>query len=167
MATLALTAVGGAAGSALLPAGVSFLGASVSGAAIGQAAGALAGQLIDNALFGASGQVQQSAEEGPRLGDLQVTSSTEGAHMPRIYGRARLSGQIIWATRLEEDVITTTETTGSSGGKGIGGLGGGGGQQETVTRTEYRYYGNMAIGLCEGEITRVGRIWADGKERGW
>ncbi len=29
---------------------------------------------------------------------------------------------------------------------------------------EYRYYANAAYAICEGEITRVGRIWADGKE---
>jgi hypothetical protein len=33
-------------------------------------------------------------------------ASTEGAAIPRIYGRARLSGQVIWATNLEEVAIT-------------------------------------------------------------
>ncbi|MEM7619760.1 MAG: glycoside hydrolase/phage tail family protein [Pseudomonadota bacterium] len=164
MATLALTAVGGAAGAAALPAGISVLGATIGGAAIGQAVGSIAGQLIDSALFGSSGQGQQRTQEGPRLSELQVSASTEGAHIPRLYGRSRLAGQIIWATRLEEEVITTTQTTGSSGGKSLDSLTGGGSARETVTTTEYRYYANIALGLCEGEITRVGRIWADGKE---
>ncbi len=166
MATLALTALGSAAGSALLPSGVSILGATITGAAIGQAVGGVVGALIDNALFGSSGQAVQRTEEGPRLSDLQFLSSTEGAHIPKIYGRARISGQVIWATNLEEETITTTQTSSSqSGGKGSLFSGGGGEQQqETVTQTEYRYYANFAVGLCEGEITRVGRIWADGKE---
>ena len=65
MATLALAAAGAAVGSALLPAGISLLGATLSGAAIGIQIGALAGSYVDQALFGASGQSR--AVEGPRL----------------------------------------------------------------------------------------------------
>lgn len=154
MATLAFTAVGAAAGSTFLPGGLTFLGATISGAAIGQAAGALAGRYVDQALFGSSGQSR--IVEGARLSDLQVSASTEGAPIPRIYGRARLAGQIIWATHFEEETVTATESSG-------GGKGGGGGSQ-TVTQIEYRYFANFAIAVCEGEITRIGRIWADGKE---
>ena len=32
-------------------------------------------------------------------------ASTEGAPIPRVYGRARLGGQVIWATNLEEEVV--------------------------------------------------------------
>ncbi|MEJ2117698.1 MAG: hypothetical protein P8Y36_07270, partial [Alphaproteobacteria bacterium] len=119
MATLALSVVGAAAGNALFPAGFSFLGASLTGAAIGRAIGGVAGSYIDNALFGASGQ--NTVRQGPRLSDLTVTASTEGADIPRAYGRARLGGQVIWATNFEEEV-----TTSSSGGSGKG-MGGGGG----------------------------------------
>lgn len=153
MATLALAAVGSAIGSAVLPAGFSLLGATMTGAAIGSQIGAMAGSYVDNALFGSSGQSR--SVEGPRLTDLHVTASTEGAPIPRLYGRARLGGQIIWATDFEEDVVTTSESTG--GGKG--GLGGGG-----ATTTQYNYYANFAVALCEGVITRIGRIWADGRE---
>ncbi|MEJ2227036.1 MAG: glycoside hydrolase/phage tail family protein [Alphaproteobacteria bacterium] len=152
MATLALSVVGAAAGNALFPAGFSFLGASLTGAAIGRAIGGVAGSYIDNALFGASGQ--NTVRQGPRLSDLTVTASTEGADIPRAYGRARLGGQVIWATNFEEEV-----TTSSSGGSGKG-MGGGGGAS---TKT-YNYYANFAVGLCEGEITRIGRVWADGEE---
>ena len=48
--------------------------------------------------------------EGPRLADLDVMASTEGAPIPRVYGRARLAGQVIWATQLEEVVSTRSET---------------------------------------------------------
>ena len=155
MATLALTAFGAAAGSALLPSGLTFLGATISGAAIGQAAGAFAGRYVDQALFGSSGQSR--IVEGSRLSDLQITASTEGAPIPRVYGRIRLAGQIIWATHFEEEVITSTQSSG-------GGKGGGGSQSQTVKQIEYRYFANFAVALCEGEITRIGRIWADGKE---
>ncbi len=150
MATLALAAAGSALGGAILPGGISLLGASLSGAAIGQAVGAMAGRYVDQALFGSSGQSQQV--EGARLSDLQVVSSTEGAVIPRLYGRARMAGQVIWATQLDEEIITTTESAG--GGKGSG---------PSVSTTQYNYYANFAIGLCEGEISRIGTVWADGK----
>lgn len=155
MATLALAAVGAAVGGSLLPAGIGFLGATISGATLGGQLGSLAGSYVDNALFGASGQSR--TVDGPRLTDLQVTSSTEGAPIPRVYGRARIGGQIIWATEFEEDVLTTTAAQG--GGKGGGAFGG---AQTRVT--EYRYYANFAVALCEGPITRIGRVWADGRE---
>ncbi len=157
MATLALAAAGAAAGSALLPAGIGVFGATISGATIGAQVGALAGSFVDNALFGSSGSSR--SVEGPRLNDLHVTASTEGAHIPRLYGRARLGGQLIWASDIEEEIIKTSQPSG--GGKGIGGASAGSGSTEV---TEYRYYANFAVGLCEGIITRLGRAWADGNE---
>ena len=119
MATLALAAVGASVGGALLPAGVSFLGATLTGAAIGSQVGAFAGSYIDNALFGASGQSR--AVEGPRLSNLQVTASTEGAPIPRLYGGARLGGQVIWATDFDEEAVTTSQSSGGAKGGGFGG----------------------------------------------
>src|SRR6185312_12858143 len=132
MATLALAAVGAAVGSSLLPAGVGFLGATLTGAAIGSQIGAFAGAYVDNSLFGASGQSR--AVEGPRLNDLHVTASTEGAPLPRVYGRARVGGQVVWATDFEEEIVKTTESVG--GGKGGSG---------SATITQYRYYANFAV----------------------
>jgi hypothetical protein len=152
MATLALAAVGAAVGSSVLPAGVGFLGVALSGAAIGSQVGAFAGAYVDAALFGASGQSR--AVEGPRLSDLHITASTEGSPLPRIYGRARVGGQIIWATDFEEEIVTTSESAGS----GKGGSGGG------TMLTQYRYYANFAVALGEGVVTRIGRIWADEQE---
>ncbi|MEZ5851824.1 MAG: glycoside hydrolase/phage tail family protein [Hyphomicrobiaceae bacterium] len=154
MATLALTVAGAAVGNALLPAGISVLGTSISGAVIGSQIGALAGTFVDQALFGASGPTR--AASGPRLSDLRVTASTEGAAVPRLYGRARLGGQVIWARPLEERATTTG---GGGGGKGIGGS-----QPSAASSTTYSYFASFAVGLCEGEITSLGRVWADGKE---
>ncbi|MBI1261408.1 MAG: hypothetical protein GC184_06760 [Rhizobiales bacterium] len=143
MATLALSAVGSALGNTLLPEGISILGSQITGAAIGQAVGATMGAYIDSMLFGGVG-----SSRGPRLSDLQVMTSSEGAAIPRLYGRARVAGQVIWATNYLE-----TSTTTRSGGKGGGG----------ASATTYSYSVSFALGLCEGEITRIGRIWADGK----
>ncbi len=141
MATLALGAIGAAAGNAFLPAGLSFLG---------QAAGKFVGAQIDQALFGASSNGR--SVDGPRLSDLRVTTSTEGAPIPRLYGRARIGGQLIWATALEEETASR-----HAGGSGKGG-------RSAATGVNFSYYANFAIGLCEGEITGLGRVWADGRE---
>lgn len=145
MATLVLSSAGSALGSALLPSGLSFLGMSVSGAALGGALGSLAGSMADARLFGTASHV-----EGPRLGDLHVMASSEGAPIPKLYGRARTGGQVIWAT----DYVERARRRSAGGGKG-------GGSSATVT--EYRYSVSFAVALCEGEVTRIGRVWADGK----
>ncbi len=152
MATLALAAAGAAAGSAVLPAGFSVLGATISGATIGAQIGALAGSFVDQSLFSASGQSR--ALTGPRLSDLRITSSSEGAPIPRLYGRARVGGQVIWATDFDEEIVSR-----EAGGAGKGGAGGGAAEQIT-----YRYYANFAVALAEGEISGLGRVWADGAE---
>lgn len=156
MATLALSALGGSIGGGLLPS-IGILGQTLSGAALGRAAGGLVGNYIDQTLFAPSGQTR--VLEGPRLADLNVIASSEGAPIPKIYGRARVAGQIIWATKFEEEIIKQTQTSGASGGKG-----GGGSPTPTSESIEYLYYANFAVALAEGETTRLGRVWANGKD---
>ncbi|ABE62248.1 gene transfer agent (GTA) orfg15, like protein [Nitrobacter hamburgensis X14] len=139
MAALVLSVAGGAAGALFGPAG----------AIAGRIAGALVGNVVDRKLFGPGNQ----NVVGPRLADLDVMASTEGAPIPRVYGRARLSGQVIWATQLEEVVSSETSSSGGKGGLSSG---------PSTTTTTYSYFANFAVGLCEGVIGRVGRIWADG-----
>lgn len=146
MAALLLSAAGAAAGSVLGPVG----------AIAGRVVGALAGGLVDNALLTRGGHVVRSAES-PRLPDLAVMASTEGAPIPRVYGRVRVSGEMIWATELEEMVTTSAETSGG------GGKGGGGGTTVSTTSTSYNYFANFAVGLGEATIGGVMRVWADGK----
>ncbi|CAN5418060.1 glycoside hydrolase TIM-barrel-like domain-containing protein [soil metagenome] len=141
MAALVLSAAGGALGSVFGPVG----------AIAGRLAGAVVGNMLDQSLFGAG----DKTVEGPRLADLDVMASTEGAPIPRVYGRARLGGQVIWATPLEE-VVTAQTASAGDGGKGFG-------NGPSTTTTTYTYFANFAVGLCEGVIGRVGRIWADGK----
>ena len=111
MAALVLSAAGAAIGGSVF---------GPVGAIAGRIAGAIGGNLIDQALFGSvvdrSLFAKNSSVQGPRLADLDVMASTEGAPIPRVYGRVRISGQVIWATRLEEAISTRNETTGGKGG---------------------------------------------------
>jgi hypothetical protein len=144
MASLVLGVAGSALGGSLL--GGSVLGGLLTGAQLGGALGALAGLEIDAALTPG----RTTSRSGPRLSDVNITSSTEGAPIPRLFGRMRLAGQLIWATRFKE---TATTTSTSSGGKGA---------PTTVNQTDYSYSISFAVGLCAGEATRLGRVWANG-----
>ncbi len=140
MATIVLSAVGAAVGGSL---GGSFLGLSAS--VLGRAAGATLGRVIDARILGAG----SPAVETGRIDRFRLTGASEGAPIADIHGRARVSGQVIWATRFKEDVTV------SGGGKGAP-------SQPKVK--QYSYSVSLAVALCKGEITRVGRIWADGTE---
>lgn len=128
----------------LLQAAGAAIGATFGavGKAIGLAAGSLAGYYIDRALINSTRTI-----EGARLSGLQPLTGEEGAPIARLYGAMRLGGTVIWATRFEEERQTTRQ--GFKGGPRV---------------ISYRYHANLAIGLCEGEIAGVRRVWADGRE---
>jgi len=142
MATLVLGAAGAAIGGGI---GGTILG--VSAATIGGMIGSSIGSVIDSWIISSLAPGQRI--EGPRLDTLRITSSTEGAVIPRLYGRMRLGGNVIWATDFREE----TKTTSQGGGKGGG---------PKVKTTEHLYYATFAVALCEGPITGIGRVWADG-----
>jgi hypothetical protein len=73
MAALVLSIADAAAGSAVL---------GPVGAIVGRLVGAVAGNVIDQALFGAR---RNLSLEGPRLSDLTVMASIEGAPIARVY----------------------------------------------------------------------------------
>ncbi len=112
---------------------------SIFGGPIGRAVGAIIGNQIDNRLFA------PAARQGPRLSDLSVQTSTYGAPIPKLFGRTRVSGTVIWST----DLIETTQH--QSNGKGRG------------STDSYSYSASFAVLLSARPVARIGRIWADGK----
>ena len=119
MATLVLGIAGSAIGGAVLPGGLSLLGSPLSGAAIGSTLATIGGAFIDQALLGplAGASGQTSVPQGPRVSDLKLGTSSEGTPLPRVYGRARLPGQLIWATRFKEKKEKVKQQT--AGGKNV------------------------------------------------
>jgi len=153
MATIVLSAVGAAVGASV---GGGVLG--LSSVVIGRAVGAIAGSLIDQKIMGGGSE----AVETSQVDRFRLTGVSEGAAVRRVYGAMRVGGQVIWTSPVREHAIVTEE---GSGGSGKGGVLGGGSRAGNTTRTtEYRHTMSLAIALCEGEITRVGRVWADGEE---
>lgn len=140
MATIALSAAGMALGGSI---GGTVLGLSM--ATIGRAAGAAIGRRIDQNLMGSGSEPIESG----RVDRFRITSAAEGADVGVVYGRLRVPGQVIWASEFSESSDT------SGGGKGA---------PPTPEVTTYSYNVSMAVALCEGQISRIGRIWADGEE---
>ena len=120
MATLVLTAAGSLFGP------------------LGGALGGLIGRQIDGRLFA------PSAQQGRRLKELSITTSSYGAIIPRHFGRMRTGGTIIWSTELNE------HKNRSGGGKG------------KPKVTTYSYSVSFAVALSSRPLRSVGRIWADG-----
>jgi hypothetical protein len=141
MATLVLSAAGAAFGGSL---GGSLFG--LSSLVIGKAVGATVGSLIDQRLLGAGA----APVEAGRVDRLRVMGSSEGAPLPRCFGRIRVPGQLIWSSRFLENVSTQR-------------VGGKGSRRGRQTVREYGYSISLALALCEGDVIRVGRIWADGQ----
>lgn len=128
-------------GTALVGAGIGFAFGGPTGALIGYSMGSTIGSLLFPPDLG--------TVEGPRLQDLQIQSSAEGAPIPQAYGTVRLAGNIIWGKPLQEHKHTEE----------VGGKGGGGGGESV----SYTYTADFAIALCEGPITAIRKLWADGK----
>ena len=139
MATILLSAAGAAVGAGF---GGTVLG--LSGAVIGRAVGATLGRVIDQRLLGTG----SAAVETGRVDRFRLTSASEGEALGRLWGRMRVSGQVIWATRFFETAKK------QRGGKGA----------SRPSVTSYSYSVSLALALCEGEILRIGRVWADGME---
>lgn len=124
--------------------GLTALGAYVGGAFGLPGVGAYIGSLAGSLLF----PEKLPGVSGPRLGDQQFTASTEGTAIPLVYGQHVVAGNFIWAAPLEE-----VENTDEVGGKGT----------PTQEVTTFTYYLSFAVGLCEGTITGIPRIWENGK----
>jgi hypothetical protein len=132
----------GQAGSAIVGGIIGFVvtGFNPMGALYGAQIGLLAGTL----LF----PTQLPGVQGPRIEDLLTTTAQLGVPVPIIYGTVAVPGTVIFLSCVEE-----RSTTEEMGGKG--------GPEQSVT--SYTYYQTIAVGLCEGPISGLLRIWENGE----
>lgn len=120
---------------------------TVVGGPIGGFIGSTIGSLIDNQLF-------PQKQQGPRLTDLSVQTSTYGNAIPFMVGpENRAAGNVIWSSGL----IETVHKKKSKGGKG----------GPSVEQTTYTYSASFAVALCDcskrGPIVGIEKIWANKK----
>ena len=111
-----------------------LMGGGAFGMAMGWAIGAGAGSLI----------WPPDPIKGPRLDDLTAQTSAYGRYITKAYGSLRLAGNVIWADEKKEHEHEE--------GKG-----------SAPSALYYTYTCSFAIGLCDGEINGINRIWADNK----
>lgn len=111
-------------------------------------AGAAWGWAIGSAVGGVAAGIlippDSVHNKGPRMDDLSVQTSTYGVDIPKIYGTMRVAGNIFWAQDIDED-------------RKIRHLDG------DAEFWEYNYYATFALGLCEGPIAGIRKIYLDGK----
>lgn len=128
-------------------AGLAIVGGIIGwfvGGPTGAMYGAQLGLLAGTAIF----PTQLPGQFGPRLEDLTTTSAQLGGPVPIIWGTIAVPGTVIFLSCVEE--VTTTEEVGGKGAP----------EQEVTT---YSYYQTIAVGLCEGPITGLLRVWENGE----
>ena len=83
----------------------------------------------------------------PRIGALRVQTSAYGMCIPIVYGTQRISANMIWYGDFTPIAKTTTQSAGGKGGS------------VDTQNTTYTYTAAFMLGLCEGAIVGVDRIW--------
>lgn len=111
------------------------IGAAIGSVFGGGQIGFEAGVLVAGILFPPHNKAGHPAQ------DIQVTGSGYGSTIPQVYGRFRISGDIIDSTPLVPVVPS-----------GKGGAAGG---------SQVKYFVDAAIAVCRGPITSIDRIWAE------
>ncbi|MDY7537683.1 hypothetical protein QN372_00840 [Undibacterium sp. RTI2.1] len=99
-------------------------------------------------LIGGGGNAVNSTS--PIISSMRLQTSTRGKPIPLVYGKTRIAPNLMYYTDFKATGHTTSTSTG--GGKG----GGGGGSS---TNTTYTYSATILLGLCEGTINYIPRIW--------
>lgn len=82
------------------------------------------------------------------IADFQINSASYGEVVPEVLGTTRLSGNIIYYDDFTPHEHRSTTRTGKGGGS-------------KHTEITYTYTVACAIGLCEGPIAGIGKVWRD------
>lgn len=99
-------------------------------------------------IFGGGGGGQSTVD--PVAAGLRVQTSAYGLCLPLVYGRTRITANLIGYYDFTPIAHTTTQ---SSGGKGGGGA--------SSSNTSWTYTASFMLGLCEGPISAVYSAWRD------
>lgn len=115
----------------------------VIGGPLGFAVGSAIGNAIDVKLKG------PKTTGEPTIEGIRAQNSSFGVPINQVFGSFRIAGNCIWAAPIHEQGVVETD--------------GGGCFTQEIRTTTYEYFGDFAIGLCQGPISSVRRIWADTK----
>ncbi len=140
MATFILSSIGATMGAAY------GTGAAIAGIALGS----VLGNAFDGALFTKNNKISQSAK---RIDSIPIQNSSYGIAINKLYGEARIAGNLIWTAGIKEHVHNHSRQVKS--GKGFMS------KKTTVSSTTYSYTASFAVAICEGVIDHIVKIWAD------
>lgn len=131
---------------------VALAGAGISTAlGFGPSSGWLVGSVIGGLLFPAG----QQKPAPPQIGDISVSSSANGAVIPRGFGTVRIAGQYIWA--YKNRMVVQQQEVSAAGGSLLGKGG------QSASSTQNNYFLNAMLSFGAGPCKDITRIWADGK----
>lgn len=106
-------------------------------------------------LFGGGGQTISTS--APVIASFRLQTSAFGRPIAWVFGRTRISGNLLDYDGFKAIPHTTTTSSGGGGGKG------GGGGTVTQQDTTFTYQASVIIGLARGPLVALGTIWK-GKE---
>src|SRR5690606_10508308 len=90
--------------------------------------------------------------DSPKIADIGVQSASEGSPVMKMYGPGnRVSGTLIWLSDIQR-VSSSTTTGGNALGKG-----------GTTTTSSHQHFVDVAVGIGEGTIGGIHKVWADGR----
>lgn len=142
---------------------------AVSGGALLKGIGGLVAGAGLNAVVGLLGGSRRQSQApkvtfGQRIEEVHVSGAQEGAPIRRLWGRARLGGQVIWATNFSEYFeLVPSFTPAASSGKNFGAPAAAPAQIQ-FTQVWHAVV-SFAVAFCEGGPgVSLGRVWADGKQ---
>ncbi|MCO5157885.1 MAG: phage tail protein [Aquamicrobium sp.] len=90
---------------------------------------------------------------GPRLSDINIATVSPGNPIIRLWGAMKVPGQLLWTSKL----IETEHVEEVGGGKK------GGGKGDSQKIYTYTYSVDCTVGVCQGPVHRINRIWANQK----
>ncbi len=84
----------------------------------------------------------------PDVIGIKAQTSLQGVPVTIVYGTARIAGNVMHAKKVVQVVNASSSNTGGKWGV-------------DVERKSYTYNAPVALGLCEGPIAGIGKVWQD------
>ena len=114
-----------------------------------------AGRSLGNYLERSTNDPEEYYHTKYHLNNLYINADTNGKTIPLIFGKARVAGRIIWATPIEEIAENSTDLRYFQNSGDV---------RAIHHHTDYLYFANFAIALCEGVVSELSRVWVNGVE---
>ncbi len=83
---------------------------------------------------------------------FKYVTANYGEPIPLVFDTTKVSGKIIWADKVKEIANSTRHKEYFPYFHNV---------KSTTTSTEYSYFFSFAVGICEGEIIEIKRVWAN------